>query len=253
MLPQHHTKIFQNFGRDEGTSVTLDGARSLEIAEHGNENPFDSFPHEDHAPVFTQDPTSAGYLAGRASNEKLSSCIELNDSFDSVKGYPTFRSYQVPVPVENTFLSCRTTGSGQGQIQLEMHAYRSAETYCTYYYSLSETSECSVGGPSTGLVDIRVSYFGPPTTLKISCSNEPCTAPVCGDGFCSNELETPLLPTGATGITCQEDCGKACGDGICDARVGENDSNCLSDCGCLYLDEKLFLWFAETRSYEIEV
>ena len=136
---------------------------------------------------------------------------------------------------------------------MQMHALGTADTFCDSYYYYSETSECSIGGPSTGRVKISVSYFGPPTTVTISCSNEPCTAPVCGDGFCSSELETPLSPGGATDTTCSEDCGRTCGDGTCDAEVGENDSNCLSDCGCLYLDETLTLLYSLPSSYEIEV
>ena len=199
-------------------------------------------------------------MAGRAENGKRPACVEVNESFETdINGFPTVRAYQVQLPLDNPFLSCTATGAGQGEFALLMRfvedddVFEDDDTYCFNYNYLTETYECSVGGGPTASVSVVLYYLGLPTTITITCSNEPCTVPVCGDGFCSNEVETPLSPEGATGTTCQEDCGKTCGDGICDTEVGEDKSNCLSDCGCLYLNEKLNLGFAVPMTYEIEV
>ena len=46
----------------------------------------------------------------------------------------------------------------------------------------------------------------------------------CGDGFCDAGL-------GETCATCAEDCGTCCGDDYCDIPLGENCKNCAEDCG----------------------
>jgi len=53
-----------------------------------------------------------------------------------------------------------------------------------------------------------------------------CAGNPCGDGTCDANI-------GEDCGTCEADCGACptCGDGTCDANIGENCSTCEADCG----------------------
>ena len=168
-----------------------------------------------------QDPVSAdleaSLLTGRASNADLPACVELNDSFDTF-GYFAYQ-YYVQVPEEAPFLYCSVKGGWTSpefynEFSLKVNLQNPGEdTYCSNTGGpFVDELSCFVAGDP--FVNVRVEYTGPPTTITLHCSNKPCTDPVCGDGFCSNELESPLpLDAGsgaATETSCKQDCGYFC-------------------------------------------
>lgn len=56
-------------------------------------------------------------------------------------------------------------------------------------------------------------------------------------------------------MSCKEDCGFFCGDGVCDPDVGEDDTTCLADCFFCEpaVNEVINLDAGESALYEIEV
>jgi len=84
--------------------------------------------------------------------------------------------------------------------------------YCSVNTSGGEDPECMVG---TGQDYVTIGFessFGTPTNINLVCNNEPCIPAECGDGFCSEGFETPLLSTGGTETSCEVDCGLVCGN-----------------------------------------
>ncbi|MCH8880871.1 MAG: hypothetical protein IID34_13450 [Planctomycetes bacterium] len=49
-----------------------------------------------------------------------------------------------------------------------------------------------------------------------------CSDPFCGDFICGE---------GENCQNCEQDCGRCCGNGVCDSELGENCANCGDDCG----------------------
>ena len=196
-----------------------------------------------------QDPVSAQGLSGRSGDSPI--CVELSERFRSSQGFYDFRYYYVEIPHGSHF-SCSLSGGSEGQTYLSMYAYSDQERFCTISSS-NQSLECFIGDGSE-VLEVSVEYYGPPTMIELDCNNEPCTAAVCGDDFCSDGFETPQFPGGATESTCKEDCGLSCGDGFCDAENGEDDTNCFSDCFvCAVVDETLDLDFGENVEYQIDV
>ncbi len=56
------------------------------------------------------------------------------------------------------------------------------------------------------------------------CPGDCTFAACCGNGACNAGI-------GETCSTCAADCGACCGDGTCDAGIGETCSTCATDCG----------------------
>ena len=171
-----------------------------------------------------QDPYSAtveaNVKAGRTDDQPLPACVKLTDSFDTC-GNRIHRQYFVQVQEDRPYLSCTVEGGWApfSDVEFDLEIYLTnpyddaySEFYCYNSGPFVDALSCAIGGGP--VVAVHIDYYGPPTTLRLSCDNAPCSDPVCGDGFCSNELETTLpLEEGAgaaTETSCKKDCGYFC-------------------------------------------
>lgn len=95
----------------------------------------------------------------------------------------------------------------------------------------STNAECGRGS--------RCKDLGSGGARVCECIQKPC-AKACGNGVCEAKIgencETCALDCGCTiGFVCDHSvCRKdsQCGDGVCEANKGETCSNCKADCGC---------------------
>ena len=162
----------------------------------------------------------ANVKAGRTDDQPLPACVKLTDSFDTC-GNRIHRQYFVQVQEDRPYLSCTVEGGWApfSDVEFDLEIYLTnpyddaySEFYCYNSGPFVDALSCAIGGGP--VVAVHIDYYGPPTTLRLSCDNAPCSEPVCGDGFCSNELETPLpLEEGvgaATDTSCKQDCGSYC-------------------------------------------
>ena len=170
-----------------------------------------------------QDPYSAimeaNIKAGRTDDQPLPACVELTDSFDTCGNF-VHREYFVQVQEDRPYLSCTVEGGWApfDEVEFDLEIYLTgpdddaSEFYCYNSGPFVDALSCAIGGGP--VVAVSIYYDGPSTTLSLYCDNAPCSDPVCGDGFCSNELETTLpLDEGvgaATDTSCKKDCGFFC-------------------------------------------
>lgn len=117
------------------------------------------------------DPVSAKGLSARA-NDYTPICVELRESYRTKIdefSFGDFRVFYVSIP-QGSFLSCHATGGNEGDKTLNMYTF--SNRFCSIGSS-NEVIECFIGD-STEIVEISVDYYGPPTTINLVCTNEPC-------------------------------------------------------------------------------
>jgi len=205
---------------------------------------------------FSQEIEAAGSSTGRSDSDPI--CVALNESFSVDGGGPFdnygYKNFKIGIPT-GSGLTCTVVGAEQGEYyELSMYSYTD-NRYCSINNNGSVDPECSIGGVSQEYVDINFYYSGSPSTINLVCNNEPCIPAVCGDGYCSDGFETPLAPTGATDESCKEDCGLSCGDGVCDAEIGEDETSCIADCFlCIEIDKTIeYLAPGDTEEFTVDL
>ena len=209
------------------------------------------------------DPISEAYYAegldGRSSQDDPI-CVNVKKTLELGNDSCFSQSFDVIVQVD-TPLKCRAKAlnSNVGDyLGLSMYTedWNNGGQYCSVGSQYGSTVECSIGLIMT--IQVQIEFYGSSnsTTIEVTCTNDPCTAPVCGDGFCSAGLELPVTPLKKTNATCKEDCGYSCGDGICDADLGESEATCRRDCypdPCIEFEEFVTLDFNETKEFRFEL
>jgi len=168
------------------------------------------------------------------------------------------------IPLDSQFTCTIASGfEGEQLLALQLVAYPfeptsipeifaiRAQAGIGFNYCESLSGEASTGcalNPKQDLVLVGLFYQGPPTTLEVSCSNEPCGVETgfCGDGFCNlfgsfnpdffdNPFANAILPfdfrnSEELPLNCEQDCGRICGNDICEPQYGEDATNCIRDC-----------------------